>query len=123
MGLAFVAIVLARLSGGGISDGGGAPSPTPGVTAQASPSTQTLAPAIATPVSSTPATPSLAPGSSAPPSSPRPSTTGTQTYKVKAGDTLIGIAAKFSTTVAAIKNLNGITNASSLKIGQVLQIP
>ena len=52
-----------------------------------------------------------------------PATTGTRTYSVKTGDTLVGIAAKFGTTPKAITKLNGITNASNLKIGQVLQIP
>jgi LysM repeat protein len=47
----------------------------------------------------------------------------TQTYKVKSGDTLVGIAAKFSTTTKAIADLNGITNPASLKTGQVLKIP
>ena len=47
----------------------------------------------------------------------------TRSYKVKAGDTLIGIAAKFGTTPKAITKLNGISDPSSLKIGQVLKIP
>ena len=36
---------------------------------------------------------------------------------------LVGIAAKFGTTPKAISNLNGISDPSSLKIGQVLKIP
>jgi LysM repeat protein len=44
-------------------------------------------------------------------------------YKVKSGDTLIGIAAKFGTTPKAIAKLNGITNTANLKVGQVLKIP
>ena len=44
-------------------------------------------------------------------------------YKVKSGDTLVGIAAKFDTTPKAIAKLNGLTNPSALKVGQVLQIP
>ena len=46
-----------------------------------------------------------------------------QTYKVKAGDTLVGIAAKFGTTPKAIAKLNGITDPSSLHVGAVLKIP
>ncbi len=42
---------------------------------------------------------------------------------MKAGDTLIGIAAKFGTTPKAIATLNGLDDLSSLKIGQVLKIP
>ena len=55
-----------------------------------------------------------------PPSRRRP---GTRTYRIKAGDTLIGIAAKFNTTPKAIAKLNGLSNPSALKVGQVLQIP
>lgn len=123
MCIAFAAIILARLTGGGVPAGAGDASPSPQATARANSSAQTLAPATAKPVSSAPATQSAVPDSSATSASPRPSTTGTRTYKVKAGDTLIGIAAKFGTTPKAITKLNGITNASSLKIGQVLQIP
>ena len=46
-----------------------------------------------------------------------------QTYTVKSGDTLIGIAAKFGTTVAAITKANNITNARVIRVGQVLIIP
>lgn len=43
-------------------------------------------------------------------------------YEVKKGDTLYGIASKFSTTVDEIKKLNNLTS-SSLSIGQKLKIP
>jgi LysM repeat protein len=36
---------------------------------------------------------------------------------------MIGIAAKFGTTPKEIAALNGITDPSSLKVGQVLKIP
>jgi LysM repeat protein len=53
-----------------------------------------------------------------------PSPTPTQrTYTVKSGDTLIGIARRFSVTVSALSSLNGITNANSIRVGQVLKIP
>jgi LysM repeat protein len=35
----------------------------------------------------------------------------------------VGIAAKFGTTPKAISKLNGITNPSALKVGQILRIP
>jgi LysM repeat protein len=41
---------------------------------------------------------------------------------VKAGDTLVGIAASYGTTVGAIQQLNGMSD-SALKIGQLLKIP
>jgi spore germination protein len=42
---------------------------------------------------------------------------------VKAGDTLYDIARRFGTTVSAIKDLNKISDASRLHLGQVLLIP
>ncbi|MBE6160332.1 MAG: LysM peptidoglycan-binding domain-containing protein [Lactobacillales bacterium] len=44
------------------------------------------------------------------------------TYIVKRGDTLYGIANKYGVTVNEIKNLNNLMN-SSLSIGQILKIP
>ena len=53
-----------------------------------------------------------------PTATPRP-----RTYKVKPGDTLTGIAAKFGTTVKKLSALNNITNPSLIRVGQVLQLP
>ena len=44
-------------------------------------------------------------------------------YVVQAGDTLGQIAVDHSTTVAAIAQLNGITNPSTIFVGQRLRIP
>jgi LysM repeat protein len=44
-------------------------------------------------------------------------------YRVEAGDTLLGIASRFDTTVEAIVRRNNLPNASDLKIGQDLIIP
>ena len=52
----------------------------------------------------------------------QPSSSVTQ-YTVQPGDTLDGIAREFNTTVAAIAQLNGITNPSLIFPGLVLQIP
>jgi LysM repeat protein len=129
LGLAFALIILARLPGGDGLAGAG--------TGTASPAPQVSEVASAIPASDRP---SARPSSSAPPgvspgptssigpqssgrSSPAASSPATRTYKVKAGDTLIGIAAKFGTTAKAIASLNGISDISSLKIGQVLKIP
>lgn len=46
-----------------------------------------------------------------------------QTHKVKSGETLSGIAARYATTVSAIVRLNGLKNADSIRIGQTLKIP
>ncbi|HUN22839.1 MAG TPA: LysM domain-containing protein [Anaerolineales bacterium] len=43
-------------------------------------------------------------------------------HKVQEGDTLFGIAAQYYTSVEAVKTENGITDANSLTIGQVLKI-
>ena len=55
----------------------------------------------------------------------KPSTSyepSTDTYTVKAGDSLYQIARKYNTTVDELKNLNNLTS-NLLSIGQVLKIP
>lgn len=109
MVVAFAIVALSRLSGGG--------SPTP----SASPSFVAAAPSV--PVRTPPPTSLVEPsasGSVAPSGSP--SASFRTTYTVKKGDTLIGVAAKFKTTAAAIRKLNGLTS-STLHTGQVLKIP
>jgi len=125
LAIAFTAIVLARIAGGapgGAVDG----SPTPSASARAStgptPAAPTSRPTSAVGPSATPGA-TQGSGGSASPITPSPSTSATRTYKVKAGDTLIGIAAKFGTTAKALASLNGITDLSSLRIGQILKIP
>jgi murein DD-endopeptidase MepM/ murein hydrolase activator NlpD len=46
-----------------------------------------------------------------------------QTYRVRNGDTLLGIAKNFNISIDAIIALNGITNARSLRSGTLLKIP
>ncbi len=48
---------------------------------------------------------------------------GQQTYSVRAGDTVSGIAARFHTTVAAISRANDLGPRALIRIGQVLTIP
>jgi LysM repeat protein len=79
-----------------------APTPTPTPTASATPRP------TATP------TPTPSPTSSAPAS---------KTYTVKSGDTLTGIASRFGTTSRILMDLNSITNANLIKIGQILKLP
>jgi LysM repeat protein len=68
------------------------------------------APAPATPAPTTPA-----------PAAPAPAASAT-TYKVVAGDSLSGIAARFGTTTRNLMSLNGIVDANRIRIGQVLNI-
>ena len=55
------------------------------------------------------------------PAAPAPAAPAT-TYKVVAGDSLSGIAARFGTTTRNLMSLNGITDANRIRIGQVLNI-
>jgi len=82
------------------------PSPTPSPTGSP----------VISPISTARATPIATVG-------PSPTPAFRATYRVQSGDTLSGIAAKFHTTVSAIEKLNGITDPSRLKIGQILRIP
>jgi LysM repeat protein len=131
MAVAFAAIVVARLSGGGPSltpaQVGVDASPSPSIAASAPP---TVAPAASDlPVASGPAptlvptevepTPVPAKPSVAPPS---PSAAPT-TYRVRSGDTLGAIAREFGTTAKVLMQLNGIDNPRLLHVGQVLQLP
>jgi LysM repeat protein len=43
-------------------------------------------------------------------------------YRVKPGDTLFSIARQFSTTVAQIKQMNGLSG-DSIKVGEQLKLP
>jgi len=72
------------------------------------------------------APPTQPPPTTAPASTPEP-TNGPKptfrTYKVRSGDTLSAIAARFHTTVTAIAQLNHITDPGKLSVGQILLIP
>lgn len=54
---------------------------------------------------------------------PVPATAPSTGYTVARGDTLSAIAARHGTTVAAVAAANGLSNASFIRIGQVLTIP
>ena len=73
-----------------------------------------------------PAAPSTpAPSAPAPtpaPSAPAPSATGATSYTVVARDTLSGIASRFGTTTRNLMSLNAITNANSIRVGQILTV-
>lgn len=44
------------------------------------------------------------------------------TYKVRRGDTLSSIAARFGTSVAVLKELNGIQKATALRAGKIIKV-
>ncbi len=86
--------------------------------------TPTLAPLG---VTLAPPTPSPLPAVT-PTDTPAPTATPAPTptpiiYVIQSGDTLLGIALKFSVTVADLQQANGIINPQSLQIGQELIIP
>jgi LysM repeat protein len=129
LGIALTAILVARPSGDAGAAGTersvapGSPDPAPTEVAVASTS---AAPEVteAVPTDEPAATP--LPSASTPAASPtagtEPSTSGA-TYKVKSGDTLSAIAARFGTTVRVLVDLNGISDPSRIRIGQVLKLP
>ena len=118
-------LLAARFAGGNLGgDIGASPQPTTAA-ADASP-TDASAPSLASPSLPATSTPSPSPATSATSTkTPKPADTpaATRRYRIKSGDTLSGIAARFGTTVRAIKQLNGITDASLIRPGQVLRIP
>ena len=56
---------------------------------------------------------------------PTPTQSGAReiTYTVRAGDTVLAIAATHGTTVAAIVNRNGLADRHTIRVGQILVIP
>ncbi len=118
LAIAFIAILFARLTGGNDLAGVTGASPTPRATTVASTAVKSAAP-----TSQPSATPVASRAASAPPATARPSAPATRTYKVKSGDTLIGIAAKYRTTPRAIAKLNGFPVSANLHVGQILKIP
>jgi LysM repeat protein len=114
MVVAFGAIALSRLAG--ITDGGlaaSAVSPSPQASIVAALPSPTPAPTPSPELS-----PSAAPA--APEPSPKPEL---RTYRVKRGDTLIRIAARFGTTVKALMTLNEIDNPARIAVGTRLKLP
>jgi hypothetical protein len=116
VGVALAALVLARgpLAPGtsGAGDDGSSTSPAASLRASQTPS-------ASTPSSAPTATPSPRPTAT---SAPKP-TSRPRTYKVRRGDSLSSIAAKFGTTAKKLAVLNGIKNASLIRVGQVLKLP
>ena len=45
------------------------------------------------------------------------------THEVKNGDSLKNIASNYETTIAFLKDINGLTDKSQLHVGQILLVP
>ncbi|HEX5826998.1 MAG TPA: LysM peptidoglycan-binding domain-containing protein [Candidatus Limnocylindrales bacterium] len=132
MVLAFLVLVIARTqSPAGVA--GGTPVASMGSGASsAAPASATGEPgggASGSPVApstepSPTAFPSTAPTPTAPPSAePSATSAAARTYRVRSGDTLSSIAARFDTTVKILVAVNGLADPRSLRIGQLLEIP
>ncbi len=119
--LAALAVLVARLPGAT----GPSPAPqTPLATVAAVVSQPpTVNPTVAASPGATTAIASAAPTASPVPATQAPASAAVTTYRVKAGDTLIGIASRFGVSVSALQRANGITDPRLLRTGQVLQIP
>jgi len=66
----------------------------------------------------------LVPSTASTPAAPaKPAAPTTTTYRVAAGDTLIGIAKRHRTTARAIAALNKISVSSTIRVGQTLKVP
>ena len=119
--LAALAVLVARLPG---ASGPSPAPPTPLATVAAVVSQPpTASPTIAASPGATTAIGSAAPTDSPVLATQAPASAVATTYRVKAGDTLIGIASRFGVSVTALQQANGITDPRLLRIGQVLQIP
>jgi LysM repeat protein len=93
--------------------------PTPVASAPSAEPSSSAGPSASVPASVAPAS---AGPSGAPSAARSPGAAGT-TYRVKGGDTLSGIAARFGTTVRALKAANALTDAGVIHPGQVIVIP
>lgn len=120
MAVAFAAILVGR-----------APTTTPvGVMVDPSATAHVASPTPSTVV------PSRAPARTLPPTGSQPPAGGpgasvgapavsqaVRTYKVRSGDTLSGIAARFGTTIKVLMELNPIRDPSKIRVGTVLILP
>ena len=120
--LLVTALFTLAVSGFGADPSASVATATPGAPTMPPP---TRAPATAAPP--TAAATSAPASATAPTAAPTPVPTSARPtfriYRVRSGDTLSAIAARFDTTVAAIVNLNDLNSANNLRVGQELLIP
>jgi LysM repeat protein len=133
MAVAFVALVVTRLGGGGPDLGpaaaGAAGSPGASLSASATavapttvPSTPDAGPLRTLVPSDVEPTPDASP-TSPPSSTPASPSRAPATHTVKSGDTLSGIAGKYGTTWQVLAELNKISDPSRLRVGQLIRLP
>ncbi|HKP07175.1 MAG TPA: LysM peptidoglycan-binding domain-containing protein [Microbacterium sp.] len=120
MVVAFLVLVLARIQ----SPAGPGPTPGPSLAAAAVATVSPVGTPVAEPTGSAPS-PIPAASATAPAATERPpeATAEPKRYRVKAGDTLISIAARYDTTAKKVMAANAISDPRALKVGQVLIIP
>jgi len=94
---------------------------TPG--AAAKPVEATVKPASAKPAPKPAAKPPVAKPAAKKPAGKPAAKAKSKSHKVVSGDTLGKIAARYKTTVATLTKLNGIANANSIRVGQVIKLP
>ena len=80
-------------------------------------------PATATPDAAKAPGPTSTPIGVRPTWTPRPDRPTFDTYTIKSGDTLTGIAERLDVPMSALISANGITDPGKIRIGQVLKVP
>jgi LysM repeat protein len=123
---AAVALIVARMGGRVEPLPGGLASPSVGAGAPMSSAASLIPGAIRSPTPAPSLTPTPEPSFKPTPSpnaTPSISPGAARTYRVRSGDTLSAIAAKYGTTAQALQSLNGISDPSVIRPGQVLQLP
>ena len=120
MVVAFLVLVLARIQSP--DSPGATPGPSLAAVAAATVSPVTTPEASASDMAPSP-TPAGSAASPAATERPAEATAAPTRYKVKSGDTLSSIAARYDTTVKKLKAANDISDPRVLKVGQVLIIP
>jgi LysM repeat protein len=124
MGIALVAILVARVQPPGTPAGAGAsPSPAVSPTTASSASPKPSPSPAPSPSPTAAVSPSPIPSAAASAGPSAAASAQRRTYTVRSGDNLSSIAARFDTTVAALARLNDIDDPSVIRVGQVIILP
>jgi LysM repeat protein len=124
LGSRLAAVVNIGAAGAGESPTAGeSAAPAPAATAPPTPAPRATPSPAPTPTASPAPTATPAPTASPKPSRTPSPTPSLLTHRVKRGETLTIIAAKYGVTVTALQRANGIKNPSLIITGQLLVIP